>query len=68
LPENGQSEQQRKAGWRKYTIALLGLLLGFSLALFGKLTGEFATIVTVVVGSYQAANAAVAFAKKNGNS
>lgn len=56
--------QQRVAGWRKYSIALLGLSMGFVLAMMSKLTGEFTTIVMVVVGAYQAANAAVAFAKK----
>ena len=40
--------------------------MGFILAMMSKLTGEFSTIVTVVVGAYQFANAATHFAKKPG--
>ena len=58
--------QQRLAGWRKYSVAVLGLTMGFILAMMNRLTGEFSTIVTVVVGAYQFANAATHFAKKNG--
>jgi hypothetical protein len=68
VPDEQQVTQHQKlVGWRKYSIAFLGLAMGFVLAIFGKLTGEFSTIVTVVVGSYQAANAATHFAK-NGKS
>ena len=45
-------------------MALLGLTMGFVLAMLGKLTGEFSTIVTVVVGAYMGANAAVEWANK----
>jgi hypothetical protein len=68
VPDDQQvTEHQKLVGWRKYSVAVLGLTMGFVLAMIGKLTGEFSTIVTVVVGSYQAANAATHFAK-NGKS
>lgn len=44
-------------GYRKWTVALLGVVLAFVLALFGKLTGDFTAVVIGVVGAFHAANA-----------
>lgn len=43
-------------GWRKWSVCVLALVLGFVLALLGKLTGEYATISAVAVGAFAAAN------------
>lgn len=50
---------------RKFIVAIGTLLLSFVLALMGKLTGEWATITTVVNVAYHGANAYVD--RKNGN-
>jgi uncharacterized membrane protein YjjB (DUF3815 family) len=44
-------------GWRKYTVAMAALVIGFVLALLGKLSAEFATIAAVAVGAFAAGNA-----------
>lgn len=43
-------------GGRKHTVVLLALGASFLLALLGKLSGDFATIVAVVVAAYNAAH------------
>lgn len=43
--------------WRKWSIAAAALVMSFILALLGKLTGEFATVVTVTSGAFMAGNA-----------
>ena len=52
-------------GWRKWSVAMLALLMGYSLALLGKLTSDFATIAAVAVGAYNVANAVVAYGRSN---
>jgi hypothetical protein len=42
---------------RKFIVAILSISMAFTLALMEKLTGEFATIVTVVNVAYHGANA-----------
>lgn len=44
-------------GWRKYSITACGLVMAFVLGLLGKLTPEFATVVTVCVGAFNLSNA-----------
>lgn len=44
-------------GYRKLIVALVAILCAFVLALRGQLSGEFATIVSVAVGVFAAANA-----------
>jgi hypothetical protein len=46
------------AGWRKYSLAAAALFMSFILAILGKLTGDFATVAAVVVGSFNVAHAA----------
>lgn len=43
-------------GYRKLTVCILALVLAFVLAIFGKLTGEFATVAAITVGAFTAAN------------
>lgn len=50
-------------GWRKFSLSAAGLVFAFVLALLGKLTAEFSTIVAVVVAAYNTANA---FSKRYG--
>lgn len=45
------------AGYRKYTVVMAGMIFAFVLALLGKLTAEFSTVVSVSVASFAAANA-----------
>jgi hypothetical protein len=45
------------SGNRKFVVAGGAMLLGFVLALAGKLSGEFVTIASVAVGSFAASNA-----------
>jgi len=52
-------------GFRKYSLAFLALATAFTLALLSKLTSDFVTVVSIVVGSYNLANAGVAFANRN---
>ncbi len=42
----------RITGQRTFTLAAAALASGFLLALLGKLTGDFATIASIAVGSY----------------
>lgn len=44
-------------GFRKTFLTFLALTYGFTLAMFEKLTPEFATIATVCVGAFHWANA-----------
>jgi uncharacterized membrane protein YjjB (DUF3815 family) len=44
-------------GWRKWSIAMVALSMGFSLALLGLLTADFATIASICVGAFAAGNA-----------
>jgi len=44
-------------GYRKMIVVVLSMTYGFVLALFGKLTPEFATICSIGVASFAAANA-----------
>jgi hypothetical protein len=44
-------------GKRKFLITLVAILPAFLLALFGKLNGDYVTIVTFSVGAFSAANA-----------
>jgi uncharacterized membrane protein YjjB (DUF3815 family) len=44
-------------GWRKWSIAMASLCMGFVLGLLGKLTGDFATIASITVGAFAAGNA-----------
>jgi hypothetical protein len=41
---------------RKFIVTVGAMLLAFTLALIGKLSGEFATIAAVCVGAYNLAN------------
>lgn len=43
-------------GYRKWSVAILALGLGFIAALFGKLTPELASLIGGVAGSFFAAN------------
>jgi hypothetical protein len=54
-------------GNRKFYVSAGALVLAFVLAMFGKLTGEFATIASVTVGAFTAANAFVHGAGQKGN-
>jgi hypothetical protein len=47
-----------KAGGRKFLVTGVGMVMGFSLALLGKLTGEFSSVLVALTGFYSAANAA----------
>jgi hypothetical protein len=49
---------------KKFLVVMTTLGCGFVLSVLGKLTGDFATIVSIAVGSYMAAQGAVDF--KNG--
>lgn len=42
---------------RKFIITGSALVMAFGLTIAGKLTAEFATVVTVCVGAYNIANA-----------
>jgi hypothetical protein len=44
-------------GWRKWSVAVLALCMGFILALKGLLTADFATIASITVGAFAAGNA-----------
>ena len=44
-------------GWRKFAVTMVGIVSSFVLALMGKLTAEYATIIATTVGAYNAANA-----------
>ena len=41
---------------RKFIVAMSGLGTSFVLALLNKLTGEYTTVVSVVVGAFHAAD------------
>lgn len=43
-------------GGRKHTVVLLALASSFLLALAGKLSGDFAAVVSVCVGAYMGAH------------
>ena len=45
-----------KPGYRKWSIAILGLGLGFVAAMFGKLTGELAGLIGTIVTGFFTAN------------
>lgn len=47
----------QRSGLRKWSVAILALGMGFTLALLGKLTADFATIAAVAVGAFAAGNA-----------
>ncbi len=51
-------------GHRKFSVVLLSLTMGFVLSLLGKLTPEFTQIVSISVGAFMLANAAVEWANK----
>jgi len=52
-------------GKRKFTIALMSLIMSFVLALMGLLSAEgWWKVVTAIVGLYGATNAASAFANR----
>ncbi len=55
-------------GWRKYSIALVCVLLGFLLEAFKAdgVSAEFVTLCAWVIGLYGGANAAVHVAKNIG--
>lgn len=42
---------------RKFLLAAFAIVSSCALAAFGKLTGEYVTVVTVVVGAFNAADA-----------
>ncbi len=42
---------------RKFVLALYGIVSSSVLAAFGKLTGEYVTVVTIVIGAFNAADA-----------
>lgn len=42
---------------RKFLLAAFGIVSSCVLAGFGKLTGEYVTVVTVVIGAFNAADA-----------
>lgn len=44
-------------GNRKFWVTMVALVGGIALAFAGKLTGDYATIATVCVGAFAAANA-----------
>lgn len=44
-------------GFRKYTVVMTGMILAFILALLGKLSAEFSTVVSVCAAAFTAANA-----------
>ncbi len=52
-------------GWRKWSVAMASLAMAFVLAMLGKLTGEFATIVSVANVAFHAANASTAHSRAN---
>ena len=43
-------------GGRKYNLAAFSLISGFMLSAFSKLTGEYTTLVSVVMASFAAAD------------
>lgn len=43
-------------GYRKWSIAMAGMLLGFIAALLGKLTAELASVLGAAVSGFMAAN------------
>ena len=43
--------------WRKWSIAAAALVMSFVLALLGRLTGDFVTVVTATSGAFMAGNA-----------
>lgn len=54
---------------RKFIVTVLAMSATVVVALLGKMTAEFATIMTICVGSYQLAQGAVDYrGKANGNS
>jgi hypothetical protein len=42
--------------YRKFTVAMIGLVMAFVLALMGKLTSEFVAVDTAAVGAFTAGN------------
>lgn len=44
-------------GGRKFLVVLLALTMSFTLALAHRLTADFATVVSICVGSFMAAHA-----------
>lgn len=57
-----------RPGWRKFTLSFIGIIAAFVLAFAEKLTGDFVTIVTICVGTYNAANAYAKRVRANDNS
>lgn len=57
MSDNGNGNGNGRYGWRKLVVAMSALVLGFILAIYGKLTGDYATIVSIAVGSYNLAHA-----------
>jgi len=53
-----------RLGSKKFLVVMTTLVFGFILSLLGKLTADFAMIVSIGVGAYMAAQGAVDF--KNG--
>lgn len=50
---------------RKFVLAAFGLISSCALAAFGKLTGEYATVVSIVIGAFSAADSYIT-GKTNG--
>jgi len=46
-------------GSRKFIVTMLGMVLGFILALAGKMTGDVSLVLVAAIGGYHIANAYV---------
>lgn len=57
---------KRIEGWRKFTIAMAALVGAFALALYERLTPEFATVATIAVGAFTLGNTAEHYTRRNG--
>jgi type IV secretory pathway VirB2 component (pilin) len=51
-------------GYRKFTVALVGIAAGTALAYFGKLDAPAASLIGGIVGGFVAANASQKWAAK----
>jgi hypothetical protein len=50
------NEWHEKMGGRKFLIAILGMGMGFALALLAKLSAEFSNVIMVSTASFMAGN------------
>lgn len=58
LLKEEQSRWHSRLGGRKFLIIILGMVMGFTLAMLQRLTGEFTTVLVTLTGFFTAGNTA----------